>query len=69
MSDIEAYPHPACMAPDGADPCEGYHALQAKLTEANQEIERLKSSVKWRKEFMDGLGKDSIAPIQAEEQQ
>ena len=32
----EILPHPSCMAPDGADPCAGYHALQAENAKLNK---------------------------------
>ena len=35
------YPHPACMAPDGADPCEGYHAALDRIAELEAENNRL----------------------------
>jgi len=31
------YPHPDCMAPDGADPCAGYHSALKRVAELEAE--------------------------------
>ena len=51
----ELYPHPACMAPDGADPCESYHAALDRIAELEAE---LSGAQQGHREILDmGIGK------------
>ena len=40
------HPFPACMAPDGADPCAGYHAALERIDALEDEIAALRGLIK-----------------------
>lgn len=39
----QLYPHPECMAPDGADPCEGYHQALNRIADLKRQLQEARS--------------------------
>lgn len=39
------YPHPECMAPDGADPCAGYKAAMDRIAELQQALVQARATL------------------------
>jgi len=49
------YPHPECMAPDGADPCAGYHAALGRIAKLEAENEQLRRISELTRVFVETL--------------
>lgn len=43
----QLYPHPECMAPDGADPCEGYHQALNRIADLKRQLQELEAGQQW----------------------